>query len=84
MQANIDELHEEMNAKFDQIIKTIGNAHEKSTQIPLTSQSQSQSQPQPQSPYQNNKPTWAQTAAKSNEKTGNSANSAQNFAQNVA
>jgi ABC-type Fe3+/spermidine/putrescine transport system ATPase subunit len=80
MQTKLDELQDKMNAKFDQIIKTIGNAHEKSTQIPYTSQSQSQSQSQPQSLYQSNKSTWAQTAAKSSGKTGNSANSAQKFA----
>jgi hypothetical protein len=36
MHTKLDELHDKMNAKFDQIIKTIENAHEKSTQIPQT------------------------------------------------
>jgi hypothetical protein len=34
MQAKFNKLHEEINAKFDQIIKIIENAYEKSTQIP--------------------------------------------------
>jgi hypothetical protein len=36
MQIKLDELYDKMNAKFDQIIKIIGNAHEKSIQILLT------------------------------------------------